>query len=156
MGLYKYLSEIYRKIEKYNINELIRRRLIEWRKEPGVIRVEKPTKLHVARKFGYKAKQGFIVVRVRIRKGALSKPRPSSGRRPKRMGVYGYSPSISARKIAEQRAKRKYSNLNVLGSYYVAEDGKYKWFEVVMVDLNNPVVKADKYIYNEYLKPKNK
>ncbi len=151
MGLYKYLSEMYKKPEKYGINELIRRRLMEWRKEPGIVRIEKPTKLHSARKFGYKAKQGFIVVRVRIRKGALSKPRPNSGRRPKRMGIYGHSPNISAREIAEQRAKRRYSNLNVLGSYFVAEDGKYKWFEVVMADLNNPVVKADKYIRNEYI-----
>ncbi len=156
MGLYKYLSEMYRKPEKYGISELIKRRLVEWRKEPGIVRIKNPTKLHTARKFGYKAKQGFIVVRVRIRKGGLSKSRPSSGRRPKRMGVYGYSPSIGARKIAEQRAKRRYSNLNVLGSYYVAENGKYKWFEVIMADLNNSVVKADKYVYNEYIRPKNK
>lgn len=156
MGLYKYLSEMYIKPEKYGINELIKRRLIEWRREPRITRIEKPTKLHAARKFGYKAKQGFIVVRVRVRKGALSKPRPSSGRRPKRMGVYGYSPRINARKIAEQRARRKYSNLKVLGSYYVAEDGKYKWFEVIMIDLNNPVVKADKHMYNEYVKSREK
>lgn len=122
---------------------VLRTRLIEWRKQPTIVRIEKPTRLNRARAIGYKAKQGFVVVRVRVRKGGLNRPRPNSGRRPKRMGVYGYSPAKSARLIAEEKAARKYRNLEVLGSYYVAEDGMYKFYEVILVDPNHPVIKSD-------------
>jgi len=42
--------------------------------------------------------------------------------------------------------RKKYPNLEVLGSYPVGQDGKYKWFEVVLVDPNNPVIKKDKHM----------
>ena len=45
--------------------------------------------------------------------------------------------------IAEERAARKYPNLRVIGSYWVAEDGKHKWHEVILVDPAHPVIKAD-------------
>ena len=122
---------------------VLRKRLIEWRKGPAVVRIEKPTRLNRARAIGYKAKQGFVVVRVRVRRGGLNKPRPNKGRRPKRMGVYGYSPSKGYRWIAEERAARKFPNLEVLGSYYVGEDGLYKYYEIIMVDPNHPVIKSD-------------
>ncbi|WP_338601164.1 50S ribosomal protein L15e [Sulfolobus tengchongensis] len=121
----------------------IRQRLIEWRREPSIVRISKPTRLNRARSLGYKAKQGFVVVRVRVRRGGLNKPRPNKGRRPKRMGVYGYSPSKGYRWIAEERAARKYPNLEVLGSYYVGEDGLYKYYEIIMVDPSHPVIKSD-------------
>ena len=38
------------------------------------------------------------------------------------------------KKIAEERALRKHPNLDLLGAYYVGEDGSVKWFEVVMKD----------------------
>lgn len=122
---------------------LMRLRLIEWRKEPVVVRVEKPTRLGRARALGYKAKQGVVVVRVRVRKGGRRKVRPNKGRRPKRMGVYGFAPAKSLRLIAEERAQEKYGNLVVLNSYYVGEDGRYKWYEVILVDPNHPAIKSD-------------
>ncbi|MDT7875639.1 MAG: 50S ribosomal protein L15e [Sulfolobaceae archaeon] len=122
---------------------VLRMRLIEWRRQPAVVRIDKPTRLNRARSLGYKAKQGFVVVRVRVRRGGLNKPRPNSGRRPKRMGVYGYSPSKGYRWVAEERAARKFPNLEVLGSYYVGEDGMYKYYEIIMVDPNHPVIKSD-------------
>jgi len=75
--------------------DVLRNRLIEWRKQHTVTRIEKPTRLDKARSLGYKAKQGFIVVRVKVTRGGREKPRPNSGRRPKRMGVYGFSPAKS-------------------------------------------------------------
>lgn len=122
---------------------VLRQRLIKWRKEPSIVRLAKPTRLNRARSLGYKAKQGFVIVRVRVRRGGLNKPRPNKGRRPKRMGVYGYSPAKGYRWIAEERAARKYPNLEVLGSYYVGEDGLYKYYEIVMVDPSHPVIKSD-------------
>ena len=141
---YKYIAEAWKKPEESFVDELMRRRLIEWRRQPAIIRVEKPTRLDRARKLGYKAKQGFIIVRVRVRRGGLRKKRPRAGRRPKRMGVKKYKPAKSLRLIAEERAARKFPNLEVLNSYWVGEDGRFKWFEIIMVDKNHPVIKADK------------
>jgi large subunit ribosomal protein L15e len=141
---YKYIAEAWSKPEKSFVDELMRQRLIEWRKQPVICRIEKPTRLDRARKLGYKAKQGFVVVRVRVRRGGLRKQRPKAGRRPKRMGVKKFKPAKSLRLIAEERAARKFPNLEVLNSYWVGEDGRSKWFEVLMVDPSHPAIKADK------------
>jgi len=143
MGYYKYVARAWKRPSEGPLAELYRRRLIEWRRQPTVVRVEKPTRINRARALGYKAKPGFIVVRVRVRKGGLNRPRPRSGRRPKRMGVYGYAPHKSTQLIAEERAARKYPNLVVLGSYWVGEDGVHKWYEVVMVDPHHPCIMSD-------------
>jgi len=41
------------------------------------------------------------------------------------------------------RVARKFPNLEVLNSYYVADDGKHKWFEVILVDPDHPCIKND-------------
>ncbi len=119
-------------------------RLLQWRKEPVVVRIERPTRLDKARRLGYKAKQGIVVVRVRVRKGGRDRPRPRMGRKPKKYGMLTYYPSKSLRWIAEEKAARKFPNLEVLNSYYVGEDGVYKWFEVILVDPHHPAIKSDK------------
>jgi large subunit ribosomal protein L15e len=143
---YKYIAEAWAKPEKSFVDELMRERLIEWRRQPTITRIEKPTRLDRARKLGYKAKQGFVLVRVRVRRGGLRKQRPKAGRRPKRMGVKKFKPAKSIKLIGEERAARKFPNLEVLNSYWVGEDGRSKWFEVIMVDPNHPVIKADENI----------
>ncbi|RLE82343.1 MAG: 50S ribosomal protein L15e [Thermoprotei archaeon] len=143
MSLYKYLSKAWRRPLEGYMGQLLRKRMIRWRREPTVVRIEKPTRLDRARALGYKAKQGIIVVRVRVRKGSLNKPRPRAGRRPKRMGIYGHTPRKSLRLIAEERAARKFPNMEVLGSYWVGEDGVFKWFEVILADPNHSVIKND-------------
>ena len=141
---YKYIAKAWKKPEASFVKELMWQRAIEWRKQPTVHRIERPTRLDRARKLGYKAKQGFVVARVRVRRGGLRKIRPKAGRRPKRMGVAKYKPAKSVRLIAEERAARKFPNLEVLNSYWVWEDGRFKWFEVIMVDPSHPVIKSDK------------
>jgi len=142
-SMYHYIAETWKNREEV-LDDVIRARLIEWRREPTVVKIDKPTRLDRARAIGYEAKQGFVVVRVKVRKGGLNRPRPDSGRRPKRMGVYGYAPAKPDKLIAEERANDKYPNLEVLGSYYVGEDGIYKYFEVILVDPHHPAIKADK------------
>lgn len=144
MGYYKYIARLWRRPREGDLAQVYRRRLIRWRREPTIVRLEHPTRINRARAVGYKAKQGFIVVRVRVRKGGLNRPRPRSGRRPKRMGVHGYAPHKSTQLIAEERAARRYPNMVVLGSYWVGEDGMYKWYEVVMVDPHHPAVISDR------------
>ena len=51
---------------------------------------------------------------------------------------------IRDRRIAEERASKRYPNLEVLNSYWVGEDGKNKFFEVIMLDPHHPVIQADK------------
>jgi large subunit ribosomal protein L15e len=140
---YKYIAEAWAKPEKSFVDALMRKRLVEWRRQSTITRIDKPTRLDRARKLGYKAKQGFVVARVRVRRGGMRKQRPRSGRRPKRMGVKKFKPGKSLRLIAEERSGRKFPNLEVLNSYWVGEDGRSKWFEVIMVDPNHPAVKAD-------------
>lgn len=151
MGYYKYVKDIYRGIankikdpDNKELRGLIIERKKKWRKSQPIERVEHPTRINKARQYGYKAKQGFVVVRVRVRKGGMRKSRTSKGRRPKRLGVEKITPKKSIQRIAEERAQRKYMNLEVLGSYWLWEDGQYKWHEVVMVDPSHPVIRNDK------------
>ena len=118
-------------------------RLMAWRREPVIVRLEHPTRLDRARRLGYKAKQGYFLVRIRVRRGGRRKSRPKRGRKPKKMGVNKYTPKKSIRWIAEERVQRKYPNAEVLNSYPVGRDGRSKWYEVILVDPNHPVIKSD-------------
>lgn len=142
MSLYKYIKLAWRRARKNWIWELIKRRMAQWRRQPTVVRLPKPTRLDKARQLGYKAKPGIIVVRVKVRRGLLEKPRPDAGRRPKRMGIY-HATKKSLQLIAEERAARRYPNMEVLGSYWVGEDGYYKYFEVILVDPSHPAIRSD-------------
>ncbi|MEM0179033.1 MAG: 50S ribosomal protein L15e, partial [Fervidicoccaceae archaeon] len=140
---YHYISLQWKRPYAGEFGRVLRERMIRWRRQVKVIRISKPTRLDRARALGYKAKQGIIVVRVRVRKGGQRRPRPNKGRRPKRYGVYGYAVAKSLRLIAEERAAKKYPNMEVLNSYYVGEDGQSKWYEVILVDPNHPSIKND-------------
>jgi large subunit ribosomal protein L15e len=143
---YKYMTEEWNKPEDSFVKELMQKRVVEWRQQNAVLRINRPTRLDRARKLGYKAKQGFIILRVRIRRGSRKKPRPKAGRRSKRLGVAKLKPAKSLQFIAEERAARRFPNLEVLNSYWIWQDGRNKWFEVIMVDPSHPVVKVDKNI----------
>ncbi len=116
---------------------------IEYRKGRAIQRVEKPTNIHRARTLGYKSKQGYVIVRARIRKGGMHKIRPKRGRKPRAMGVSKYTTGKNLQWIAEERVQRKYPNMQVLNSYKVYSDGKNWYYETIMVDPNHPVIKSD-------------
>ncbi len=137
-GMYQYIREIW----QHN-KELRREHVIKWAKEPAIVRVERPTRIDRARILGYKAKQGYVIVRVRVRKGSRKREKPSGGRKPSKAGLTQIKKKVSLQRIAEMRAARKYPNLEVLNSYYVGESGMYKWYEVILVDPNHPVIKND-------------
>ena len=141
--MYKHLNEIWKSREQTGLKEVIRARAIKWRRGPAIVRIEKPTRLGRARALGYKAKQGFIVVRTRVRHGGFTRPRPSGGRRQKRYGQVHFTLGQSLKEVAEKRVAKKYPNMKVLNSYWIWRDGKYKWFEVILVDPNHPVIKKD-------------
>jgi large subunit ribosomal protein L15e len=45
--------------------------------------------------------------------------------------------------IGEERVGKAYPNLEVLNSYWVGEDGLYKWFEVILVDPHHAGIQRD-------------
>ncbi len=142
--MYRHLREAWKRPDDSYVGEVMKSRAILWRRQPTIVRADKPTRLDRARSLGYKAKKGFVVVRTRVRRGGRRKIRPVLGRRQKRMGVKKFTPAKSKRLIAEERAARKYPNLEVLNSYWVWQDGQYKWFEIVMVDPSHPAIRSDK------------
>ena len=132
MGFYKYLSEAFLK-ERKEKSPQYKERLMQWRRDPPIVRVEKPLNLARARTLGYKAKKGYVIVRVRVPRGIRRVTKPTRGRKPSRAGRF-FSAQLSDQVIAEQRANRKYRNLEVLNSYWVGEDGTSKYYEVILID----------------------
>ncbi len=70
---YKYIAEEWSAPEKSFVEELMRERLVQWRKQPSTMRIEHPTRLDRARKLGYKAKQGFVMATDKSPKRQLKK-----------------------------------------------------------------------------------
>jgi len=146
MGAYKHLSKSWRKREGSDLNNYLRQAAIAWRRDHAIKRIQYPTRLDRARSLGYRRKQGFVLARVRVRKGGARKSRPTSGRRPKALGVSKFTRGKSLKQIGEERVAKRFPNLSILNSYYVWEDGSSRWFEVVMVDPNHPATKKDETI----------
>ena len=87
MGLYKYLKETFQQ-EHREASPLYKKRLVEWRRAGVVERIEKPTNLARAREIGYKDKQGFVVVRAKIKRGRRKRPKLTKRiKRPARAAV---------------------------------------------------------------------
>ncbi len=142
---YRHMNDAWLK-EQQERSELVRGRLIVWRKQGSIVRLERPTRLDRARALGYKAKQGFVVVRVKTGRGPREKPRPRMGRKPRSLGVRKYTPQKSRQWIAEERAARRFPNLRVLNSYWVGSDHKWVFYEVILVDPNHPSIYNDPHI----------
>merc|ERR1711972_713977 len=73
MGAYKYLEELWRKKQSDVMRFLARMRTWEYRQLPAIHRCSRPTRPDKARKLGYKAKQGVLVYRVRVKRGDRKK-----------------------------------------------------------------------------------
>ena len=140
----KNLAEAW-KNPKENLGAIYRDRVNSWKMQGAFVKVDRPTRLDRAHSLGYKAKQGFVVVRSRVPKGDRKRPKVAGGRVPSKSGRF-FSASKSKQSIAEERTARKFLNLEVLNSYWVAEDGNYAWYEVILVDKHHPAIKADKTI----------
>ena len=86
-SMYSYIADAWNVPSKSYVKELNYERRIQWRKEENFLRIDKPTRLDRARALGYKAKQGYVVVRARVRKGSFQKRAIVTGRRAKRKGI---------------------------------------------------------------------
>jgi large subunit ribosomal protein L15e len=143
MGYLKYVAKIWKNKENKELN---RDRKIEWRASNSVVRVEKPLKITRARALGYKAKQGYFIVRVKLLRGGRQRPLIKKGRSSSKRG----RTKIVSKKyqgIAEERANRKYPNCEVLGSYNIGKDGKNGFYEIILIDR----VQGSRYDGNKFL-----
>jgi len=144
MGLHKHISAAWKKPKEGIPSRFRIDRMAGWRKEPVFMRIDKPTRIDAARRVGYKAKQGVVVVRTRVRRGGLRKGKIHMKRKPSKAGIKKITMAKSIQRIAEERTSRRYPNLEVLNSYWVGEDGKNKFYEVIMIDPEHPAIKSDK------------
>lgn len=143
-GTYGNVRNLWKNLKKSPIYAIHKKRMIEWRNGPSILRIDKPTRVDRARSVGYRSKLGYIVVRSRVRRGGRNRPKIMGGRRPRRLAYSKLTPKKSIQLIAEERAADKYPNAEVLNSYYVGEDGYYKYYEIIMLDRAHPVIYSDK------------
>lgn len=136
-------DQLWIQLWKENAPEL-RERIIGWRKQNAITRIEKPSRLERARRLGYKAKQGIIVVRMRVGTGGMRKQRPTGGRRQKHLGVLRIKADDNMKTVAERRVLERYPNMKLLGSYFIYKDGMHYWYEVILVDPVHPRIAQDK------------
>ncbi len=139
-GMYHHLREAWKKPDEATA----RQRSIEWRASNAVTKVEKPLRLDRARALGYKAKKGFVVYRVRLMRGGRKRTRLGVKGRKSRKQTNRLTLKMSYQWVAEIRAAKKHRNLEVLNSYNIGKDGKYYYFEVIMVDPSKPEIKSDR------------
>ncbi len=136
-------EQVWIKLWKENAPE-IRDRVVQWRKQEALTRIEKPSRIQRARRLGYKAKQGIVVIRMRVGTGGMRKQRPRGGRRPKHLGVTRIKADVSMKEVAENRVLERYPNIKLLGSYFIYKDGMHYWFEIILADPSHPRIAKDK------------
>ena len=136
-------DKIWLQMWKNNSIEL-RNRAINWRRQNAMTRIDRPSRLLRARRLGYKAKEGIIVVRLRVGTGGMRKQRPRGGRRPKHLGVTRIKADVNMQEVAERRVLENHRNMKLLGSYFLYRDGKHIWYEVILADPSHPRIAKDK------------
>lgn len=141
-SVYQYIREQWKQPD-VSYQSPQQQRLIQWRKEKNFIRVDTPLRIDRARSLGYKAKQGYIVVRARVRRGGLRKPTIKGGRKPSKKGILKITAAKSTQRIAEERTAKRFPNMEVLNSYWIGEDGKHHFYEIILVDPHHPAIMND-------------
>lgn len=145
MGAYRYVQELWKKKQSEVMQFISRLRNWEYRQLPAIHRVSRPSRIERARRLGYRAKQGFVVYRVRMRRGNYKRPVKHGivYGKIKSQGVTGLKHEKNLRAIAEQRVGAKLKGLRVLNSYWVGQDAMFKFFEVILADPGHNAIRND-------------
>lgn len=156
-----------------------------YRRQLNVIhRASRPSRPDKARRLGYKvseqirectelclyrlgnrqAKQGYVIYRVRVRRGNRKRPAPKGATfgKPVNQGINQLKFQRSLRSTAEERVARRCGGLRILNvsplrhvsyprltlcinsqSYWINQDGVYKYFEVIAVDPFHKAIRRD-------------
>ena len=70
-GLYQHVRATWKRPKDALPHMYRQARMAQWRREPVNCKIDRPTRLDAARRMGYKAKQGVVLVRTRVRRGGL-------------------------------------------------------------------------------------
>ena len=141
MGYQKYVQALWKQ-PRENMNESYKAKLVEWRRQNSIERVEHPTRIDRARRLGYRAKQGFVIARVRVKRGGKNNASIKKGRDGGNLTTR-IAQSKNYQWIAEERAQKRFPNLEVLNSYWVGQDEKSIWHEVILIDVYHPQIVSD-------------
>ena len=145
MGAFTYLRELYTKKQSDVMRFILRLRCWEYRQLPSLVRLTHPTRPDKARQMGYKAKQGYIIYRIRVRKGSrrrVAKKNLLAGK-PRTHHIYKLTPSLNLQSIAELKAGKALPGLRLLNSYWINQDGAFKYYECIFVDPVHPTIQHD-------------
>uniref|UniRef100_A0AAY5F1E6 Ribosomal protein L15 n=1 Tax=Electrophorus electricus TaxID=8005 RepID=A0AAY5F1E6_ELEEL len=131
MGAYKYMQELWRKKQSDVMRFLLRVRCWQYRQLSALHRAPRPTRPDKARRLGYKAKQGYVIYRVRVRRGGRKRPVPKGATygKPVHHGVNQIKFARSLQSVAEERAGRHCGGLRVLNSYWGDARSHVRWQE---------------------------
>merc|ERR550532_1140144 len=145
MGANSFILELWRNKQSDVLRFLARLRAWKLRQLPAVHRVEHPTNPAKAQALGYKAKQGYVVIRSRVRRGNRKRPNPKGivYGKPTHQGINQLKFVRNHRSTAEERVGRVAANLRVLNSYWVCQDSSYKWYEIILVDPSHKAIRND-------------
>merc|ERR1719402_1730812 len=125
---------------------LLRIRCWQYRQLNRVHRCPRSTRPDRARRLGFKAKQGYVIYRISMRRGGRKRPvaKGCPYGKPKTSGaVKQQKPERNLQSIAEERVGRRLKGLRILNSYWVGQDSTYKYFEVIMVDVHHSAITRD-------------
>jgi len=145
MGAYKYMQEVWRKKQSDVMRFLARIRTWQLRQLSAIHRATKPMRPDKARSLGYRAKQGYVIYRVRLRRGGRKRPVPKGAcyGKPTNQGVNQLKYQKSLQATAEERCGRRCGGLRVLNSYWIAEDSTYKYFEIILIDTMHKAIRRN-------------
>merc|ERR1712137_263519 len=145
MGALKYVEELQKKKQSDVMRFLMRVRCWELRQLKVIHRASRPSRPDKARRLGYKAKQGYVIYRCRVRRGGRKRPnaRGIVYGKPTHQGVNSLKYQRNHRSTAEARVGKRCGNLRVLNSYWVNSDSTYKYYEVILVDPHHTTIRND-------------
>ncbi|KAF2313106.1 hypothetical protein GH714_009292 [Hevea brasiliensis] len=112
LGAYKYVSELWRKKQSDVMRFLQRVRCWEYRQHPSIVRVTHPTRPDKVAAWATRPSseffQGYVIYRVRVRRGGRKRPVPKGivYGKPTNQGVTQLKFQRSKRSVAEERAGR--------------------------------------------------
>merc|ERR1712137_846096 len=109
MGAYKYLRELWNRKQSDVMRFLQRTRAWEYRQPPTVHRATRPTRPDKARRLGFKAKQGYCIYRVRVRRGGRKRPvhKGQVYGKPVHQGITKLKFKRNLKSVAEERVGKR-------------------------------------------------
>lgn len=145
MGYAPFVNELWKNKKSDVMSFILQIRAWEYRHLPSIYRVNKPTRPEKAKRLGYKKKNGFIIYRVKVRRGGRKKPvkKGVTNGKPKNQGINEQKFQRNKKSIAEEKVGKVCGNLRILNSYWINQDSIYKYFEVILVDPFSKTIKND-------------